>query len=182
MIRRHLSFVVVFAVLSMPVTGQEAGIGQVAERTANSGNVVLSGIPDVPPEISARLQRYQNTRSAGFAAWTPGARGLYITTRFAAVPQLHRVDMPGGMRRQLTFADEPIRNITPRPGHPELLYSVDAGGGEFFQLFLFDPATGRDRRLTDGRSRNRAWWSTPLIPSPGATMSACPSSIASVRI
>jgi dipeptidyl aminopeptidase/acylaminoacyl peptidase len=156
MIRRQLSFVVVFAVLSMPVFGQEAGIGQVSERTANSGNVVLSGIPEVPPEISARLQRYQNTRFAGFAAWTPDARGLYITTRFAAVPQLHRVDMPGGMRRQLTFADEPIRNVEPRPGHPELLYSVDTGGGEFFQLFLFDPATGRDRRLTDGRSRNMA--------------------------
>jgi hypothetical protein len=75
MIRRQLSFVVVFAVLSMPVFGQEAGIGQVSERTANSGNVVLSGIPEVPPEISARLQRYQNTRSAGSRRGPPTPAG-----------------------------------------------------------------------------------------------------------
>jgi dipeptidyl aminopeptidase/acylaminoacyl peptidase len=157
MIRRQLSFGAVLAALALPVAAQEPGIVQVPERTANSGNVVLSSVPDVPPEISARLQRYQNTRSAAFAAWTPDGRGLYITTRFAAVPQLHRVDMPGGMRRQLTFADEPIRNVARRPGRAELLYSTDTGGGEFFQLFLFDPATAQERRLTDDdRSRNMA--------------------------
>jgi dipeptidyl aminopeptidase/acylaminoacyl peptidase len=156
MIRRQLSFGAVLAALALPVAAQEPGTGQVPERTANSGNVVLSGVPDVPPEISARLQRYQNTRSAAFADWTPDGRGIYITTRFAAVPQLHRVDMPAGMRRQLTFADEPISSVTRRPGHAELLYSADTGGGEFFQLFLFDPATAQERRLTDGRSRNMA--------------------------
>ncbi len=43
---------------------------------------------------------------------------------------------------------------TRRPEREEVLYSMDVGGGEFFQLFLFDPATGGSRRLTDGTSRN----------------------------
>jgi dipeptidyl aminopeptidase/acylaminoacyl peptidase len=159
MLARYLSIPLLLVVLAASATAQEPTVTGVSERTANDGNVILSGVPEVPPEISLRLQPYQNTRSAGFADWAHDGRGLYITTRFATVPQLHRVDRPGGARRQLTFADEPIRGPTRRPGHPELLYSADIGGGEFFQFFLLDPTTGRARRLTDGRSRNTnpAW-------------------------
>jgi dipeptidyl aminopeptidase/acylaminoacyl peptidase len=142
--------------LVLATTLSIAAHAQPTERTANDGNVILSGIPEVPAEISARLAPYQNTRSASFADWTRDGDDIYISTRFGEVPQLHRVAVPGGARRQLTFAEEPIRNATRRPGHDELLYSMDVGGGEFFQLFLFDPATGDSRRLTDGRSRNTA--------------------------
>lgn len=129
------------------------------ERTANDGNVILSGVPEVPPEISERLAPYQNTRSAGFVSWTEDGRGIYIGTRFADVAQLHRVDMPGGARHQLTFSGEPVRGVTRRPGHGQVLYRMDEGGGEFFQLFLLDPRDGSARRLTDGASRNTqpAW-------------------------
>ena len=44
----------------------------VSERTANNGNVVLSGIPEIPPEIGQRLARYQNVRGAAFRGWTRG--------------------------------------------------------------------------------------------------------------
>jgi dipeptidyl aminopeptidase/acylaminoacyl peptidase len=131
-----------------------AAQGEPPTRTASDGNVILSGIPEVPPEIPERLGPYQNTRAAGFADWLPGGRGIYVTTRFGNTTQLHRVDAPAGARHQLTFADEPVGGVRRRPGHAEVLYSMDVGGGEFFQLFLFDPATGRARRLTDGRSRN----------------------------
>ncbi len=144
--------------LTAPALGQQTPTGVAAtdplQRTANNGNVILSGVPEVPREISERLQPYQNTRGAGFADWSRDGRGIYITTRFANVPQLHRVGMPGGARHQLTFGNEPIRGAVRRRAHDELLYTTDVGGGEFFQFFLFDPQTGRHRRLTDGRSRN----------------------------
>lgn len=123
-------------------------------RTANDGKVVLSEIPEIPPEISERLRPYQNTRFATHVDFTADGEGIFISTRFANVPQLHRVDRPGGMRRQLTFGSEPIREAWRRPGSNQLLYSMDVGGGEFFQLFLFDPDTGEARMLTDGKSRN----------------------------
>jgi dipeptidyl aminopeptidase/acylaminoacyl peptidase len=127
---------------------------EVPQRTANNGNVILSGVPEVPPEISEQLQPYQNTRGAAFADWTRQGTGIYITTRFANVPQLHRVDMPGGARQQQTFLTEPVRGAARREAHDEVLYTTDVGGGEFFQFSLFDPHTGSHRRLTDGRSRN----------------------------
>ena len=75
----------------------------VEERTANNGNVVLSGIPEIPPEIGQRLARYQNVRGAAFRGWTRDGKSMYISTRFGEVSQLHRVDMPLGARNQLTF-------------------------------------------------------------------------------
>jgi dipeptidyl aminopeptidase/acylaminoacyl peptidase len=132
--------------LAAPLAAQPA----VPERTANNGNVVLSGIPEIPAEISARLQPYQNTRFGSFAAFAPDGQRIFISTRFGNVAQLHRVDMPGGARHQLTFANEPVRGATARPGSDELLTSMDEGGGEFFQLFLFRPGSGEMRRLTPG--------------------------------
>ena len=130
------------------------------ERTLNSGNVVLSGIPEIPDSVSRMVDRYGDVRSAGFADWTADGSGIYIGTRFGNVSQLHRVEMPGGARRQITFFDEPVGGAERRPGGSDLLFGMDEGGGEFYQLFLLDPQTGDARRLTDGRSRNgSAEWS-----------------------
>jgi dipeptidyl aminopeptidase/acylaminoacyl peptidase len=123
-------------------------------RTVNDGNVVLEDVPEVPESLRAQLNRYLNTRRAGFADWVGEGEGLYITTRFGDVSQLHRVDAPGGARHQLTFFDEPIGGIVRRPGDATLIFSMDAGGNEFAQLFRLDPASGEHRMLTDGESRN----------------------------
>ncbi len=134
--------------------------GELTDRRANDGNVVLEGVPEIPARIADRLNRYLNVRSASFRSWTEDGSGLYVTTRFGEVDQLHRVDSPGGARRQLTFFPEPVRGADRRPDAAELLLFMDEGGGEFFQLFLFDPDSGENRRLTDGRSRNSgARWS-----------------------
>jgi dipeptidyl aminopeptidase/acylaminoacyl peptidase len=141
-------------VAAAPAFAQQTETPSVPERTANNGNVVLSGVPEVPPEVAEQMQPYRHVRSASFVDWTHDGGGIYITTQFAEVAQLHRVDIPDGARQQLTFADEPVRGTSRRPGHPEVLYSSDTGGGEFFQLFLLEPGAARARRLTDGSSRN----------------------------
>lgn len=123
-------------------------------RTVLDGTVVLEDAPEVPPRIEEALNRYQNVRNAGFVDWTADGSGIYVGTRFADVVQIHRVDMQGGARRQLTFYEEPVSASSRRPGTEEVLFSMDEGGSEFFQLWLLDPATGEARRLTDGESRN----------------------------
>jgi dipeptidyl aminopeptidase/acylaminoacyl peptidase len=123
-------------------------------RAANDGNVVLEGVPEIPERIVERLLPYTNVRAAALQDWTAEGTGLYIVTRFGDVNQLHRVDMPGGARRQLTFFPEPVSEARRNPRGTDLLFSMDEAGSEFFQLFLLDPLTGGHRRLTDGRSRN----------------------------
>lgn len=129
---------------------------QVERRAANSGNVILEDVPEIPSDIGEALRRYQNVRSAGLAGWTADGEAIYIETRFAEVSQLHRVANPGGTRRQLTWFDEPVGQVARRPGHDVLAFTMDQGGSEFAQIYLFDPADGSHRMISDGSSRNGA--------------------------
>lgn len=137
------------------LAGAPAG-ADVIRSTANNGQLIMEDVPTIPAELVSQLNRYQNVRSAAFRDWTPDGRGIYITTRFADVTQIHRVDRPGGARHQLTFYKEPIGGLERQPGGSRLIYTQDAGGSEFAQVFLFDPANGSATMLTDGESRNGA--------------------------
>ena len=150
----RLRFVALFAVALVLVASTVPA--EVEQRTVNNGNVVLESVPEISDELKVRLNRYLNTRSAGFRDWTEDGSAIYITTRFGNVSQLHRIDVPGGARRQLTFFDEPIGGIQRRPASSLLNFMMDAGGNEFSQIFTLDPVTGEHRMLTDGESRNGA--------------------------
>ena len=148
------------------ITGLISGIGcllavsalaaEPVSRTANNGNLVMQDIPPIPEQIVADLNRYQNVRSAGFRDWTVDGKGIYVTTRFGDVSQIHRVDMPGGARYQVTFYKEPIGGVVRQPGGSNVIFTRDAGGSEFSQLFLLNPVDGTTTMLTDGESRNRS--------------------------
>lgn len=127
---------------------------EIVVRTVNDGNLVMEDIPPIPEEIVESLNRYQNVRSATLRGWTAAGDGILIATRFGDVNQIHRVDMPGGARHQLTFYDEPVGSVSRQPGGSNILFSRDAGGSEFSQLFLLDPADSGATMLTDGESRN----------------------------
>ena len=134
-----------------------AATAQTVSRTeANDGNLIMEDVPPIPEEIVADLNRYQNVRAASFRTWTNDGSGIFVSTRFADVEQLHRVDMPGGARHQLTFDKEPIGGVTRQPQGSQLVFTRDAGGSEFSQLFLFDPGSGAATMLSDGESRNGA--------------------------
>lgn len=118
-------------------------------------NLVAESLPPIPRTLAREASRYAEFRSAAFADWHPVRREMLIRTRFADVPQLHLVRTPGGARRQLTFLPEPVSAgwFEPRTGR-YLVYRSDQGGGEFFQLYRLDLASGRTTPLTDGASRN----------------------------
>ena len=127
---------------------------EVKQRTANNGNLVMEDVPEIPAQIVADLNRYQNVRAAAVRAWSADGSSLYVSTRFGDVSNLHRVDMPGGARHQVTFFDEPIGQVARQPGAAMLTFTRDAGGSEFAQIFMLDPDGGDARMLTDGESRN----------------------------
>ena len=135
------------AILSL--SANAAGVERVTR-----GNLAIEGIPDIPPELVQRLRRYQFSRSAQFAGWTPDGR-ITISTRFGNTNQLHVVDRPMGMRRQITFFDEPVNggSWSPTGARKGITYIRDAGGNENYQLEYLDPASADPVRLTDGRGR-----------------------------
>jgi dipeptidyl aminopeptidase/acylaminoacyl peptidase len=121
------------------------------------GNLVMENIPDVPVAMRERLRLYQSARGAGFLDFTPDGRSILIQTRFGETNQLHRIDAPQGMRRQVSFYDEPVNLAMYRPGRwpqPTILFARDTGGDELYQLYLQNERNGQVTRLTDGRSRN----------------------------
>jgi dipeptidyl aminopeptidase/acylaminoacyl peptidase len=142
-------------VLALTLTAT-AALADIERRLANNGNLVMEDVPDIPADIVDDLNRYQNVRSASFQAFAADGKGVIINTRFGDVGQLHRVDMPGGARHQLTYYREPIGEVARQPGGDKLVFTRDAGGSEFSQAFLFDPNGGDVRMLTDGESRNGA--------------------------
>ncbi|MDN7124593.1 S9 family peptidase [Pseudidiomarina terrestris] len=127
-----------------------------ATRTLNNGNLVLESIPTIPVRIGEQLTRYQNIRSAAFRSFNADGDAIYISTRFGDVAQIHKVSEAGGYRQQLTFFAEPVGGIARQPGSNAMIFSMDAGGNEFSQLFKLDPASGDYHMLSDGESRNGA--------------------------
>jgi dipeptidyl aminopeptidase/acylaminoacyl peptidase len=118
-------------------------------------SLVVEGAPAVPETLAESIRRYGEYRSAAVVDWHPAERSLLISTRFADTPQLHLVSAPGAARRQLTFYRDAVRKGRFHPdGADYIVFSKDAGGGEWYQLYRYDVATGGVTLLTDGKSRN----------------------------
>jgi len=143
----------VLILILLPLAGVAAE--DYREWTTNNGQLVLQDVPDIPADLATRIRRFQNVRSARFVDWMENGRGLYISTRFGAISQLHRVFQPAGSRQQMTWFPDPIGMVARRPGSGQLALTMDERGGERDQVFLFDPRDSSLQRLTDGRSRNR---------------------------
>jgi dipeptidyl aminopeptidase/acylaminoacyl peptidase len=137
--------------LALAISGQTAAVD---ERTANNGQVVMQNVPEIDAGVVEDLHRYQNVRSAAFLDFSADSQSLFVRTRFAEVRQIHRLDVAGGARHQLTFFDEPVGGVERQPSGKLLSYTMDIGGSEFNQIFLFDPDSGVSRMVTDGESRN----------------------------
>jgi len=155
---RKLLIGTIFLGLCATGLAQEATIAPVA-ITPNDA-LILENIPPIPAGIAARADRYTQFRSATMWGWHPQRREILIGTRFGDTNQVHQVAMPGGARTQLTFFPDRIADASYHPHSADyFLFRKDVGGGEWFQIFRFDVATGESTLLTDGKSRNSefAW-------------------------
>ena len=120
-----------------------------------SENLVVDGVPKIPASLAETAGRYASYRSASLADWHPTRREMLIATRFGDTPQLHLVKMPGGARQQLTFFADSVGSGRFHPnGGDYIVFAKDIGGGEWYQLYRCDVASGIVVLLTDGKSRN----------------------------
>jgi len=118
-------------------------------------NLVTDGIVSIPASIAATTNRYTEFRAASMQDWHPSERSLLVTTRFGDTNQVHQVKFPGGDRSQLTFFPDRVLAASYQPTKGDyFLFLKDVGGGEWFQIYRYDLATGDSTLLTDGKSRN----------------------------
>jgi dipeptidyl aminopeptidase/acylaminoacyl peptidase len=143
-------------VLSAPfgAFAQEAMVGP-------AENLIVDGVPGIPASLVETAGRYGSFRSATLADWNPTGREMLIATRFAETAQLHLVKTPGGERQQLTFFVDAVGNGRFHPGNRSqagggdyIVFMKDIGGGEWYQLYRYDMASGGVTLLTDGKARN----------------------------
>ena len=154
--KRHLAALLLVLVFAGFVAAQDS------RTVAPPEPIVAEGVPPVPATLAEAAGRYSETRSAFPTDWHPQRRELLIGTRFGNTYQAHLVKMPGGARQQLTFSADPVYGGRFQPTTGEyMVFQRDIGGGEWYQLYRHDLATGDITLLTDGKSRNIAGpWST----------------------
>jgi dipeptidyl aminopeptidase/acylaminoacyl peptidase len=134
-----------------------------ADEVVPGDNLVVQGIPKIPAALAEAVARYTEFRSATLQSWHPTRREMLISTRFGVTNQIHRVAMPGGARTQLTFFPDRVAGASYEPRNGDyFVFAKDVGGGEWFQAYRYDFATGAITLLTDGgRSQNSGGvWST----------------------
>ena len=123
--------------------------------TRQIGTARLENVPEIPEEVGAAVQRYQNYREARFQDWLSDGTML-MTTRFGTTSQVHHVAAPRHARTQLTFHEEPIAEAQAIPGGERFLYRRDTGGDEWFQLYVRDVAGAEAVQLTEPGTRNQS--------------------------
>ena len=148
-------FALLLTSTALPAAAQEA-TGPVPALPIPAA-MTAEDMPPIPLELAAQVRPYLESRGAGFAGWDPTTRAVLISTRFANVPQLHRIEMPLGARTQISFEAEPVRGSYAPAKGDVLLVTKDRGGDEYYQLHTLKD--GRLTLLTDGKSRNQpnAW-------------------------
>ena len=131
-------------------------ISSAQAETRQIGEFVLDGVPEWDPAIGQRLNQYNNARSASLSDISSDGQKILISTRFGETSQIHQVETPLGMRRQITFYDEPIAGagFLPNSGDRKLLFSKDEGGNEIDQFFIMDLENGQVTRLTHDAGRH----------------------------
>lgn len=135
------------------------GLPASAVERVERGNLVLEDVAVLSAPLAEKLARYVHSRQATVRDWTPEG-ALIVATRFGEVEQLHLVDRPLGLRRQLTFFEEPIgaASHSPRGARTGFVFLKDVGGNEnaqiYFQPLVHGRITGEPRLITDGNSLN----------------------------
>jgi len=157
----HVALAGLFTLVCLPALAQNSSPTKEAPKTAEAvvapnENLVVEGIPPIPASLAEKADHYTSFRSALFASWHPSRREMLISTRFGDTFQIHSVKMPGGARTQLTFYRDDVRtaHFPPQGAGESFVFKKDIGGGEFYQLYRYDVATGDITLLTDGKSRN----------------------------
>jgi len=128
-----------------------------ADVIAPNANLKADGIPLIPAELAAKLDRYAEFKPVSAVNWHPEKRELVVARRAGNTTQLHLVTAAGAEPKQITSYPDPVRFGTYLAKKPDaLLFSRDAGGNEQRQIYRLDLPSATPILLTDERRKNDA--------------------------
>jgi dipeptidyl aminopeptidase/acylaminoacyl peptidase len=144
---KAITFVSFITAVPLVIMAQEIKPGE---------NLITKNISPIPAAVAESVKSYTESRSAGALDWHPVRRELLMSTRFGNTSQIHYIKMPGGARTQLTFFEDPVGGAGFEPLKGDyFIFTRDAGGNEFAQLYRYDMSDGKITLLSDGgRSQN----------------------------
>ena len=111
----------------------------------------IDGIPPITVAQTETVNPYLFSRFAYLQDWHPFKKEILIISNLSAVQQAYSVAMPKGMRKQLTFFNEPVYQslFEPKKGN-YIIVLKDKEGDEFFQIYRQDLSTGKTVLLSNG--------------------------------
>ncbi len=117
----------------------------------------VEGVPPLPAQRLAELQRYSQIAGHQFVEWHPTRREMLVAHRpiGASATQLFLLRSPLTPLQPLTSGSDPVSRGTwePREGR-YLVFTRASGGNEVFQLFRLEPDTGTVTQITPPDQRH----------------------------
>ncbi len=115
------------------------------------------GVPPLPQQRLADVQRYARIAGHQFVEWHPTRREMLVAHRpeGASATQLFALTAPMTPLQPLTRGSDPVSSgrWEPREGR-YLVFSRASGGNEVYQLYRLDPASGTATAITGADERH----------------------------
>lgn len=118
--------------------------------------------PTTAENVAYRLKRYLSIKSAYSPEFSPDGRTIAFLSDLTGVPQIWRVEAAGGMApQQMTLEDDRIGFLSQAPTGGRIVYGIDRGGSERFQLRMLEADGESLVKLTDAPHVIHGWgdWS-----------------------
>lgn len=114
-------------------------------------DIYTIGIPPISKELEESVIPYSFSRYSFLQDWHPLGKEILIVSELGAVQQAYSVALPGGMRRQLTFFNEPPNQSLYDPIDGKyIVVSKDKDGDEYYQIYRQDLRNGKTTLLSKG--------------------------------
>jgi hypothetical protein len=112
-------------------------------------NLVVQGIPAIPTELVGTVKKYTESNPVYFSDWHPTKREMLIGKRAGNTFQVHLVNSPDAMPKQLTSFPEPVYiGDYQRKNGDYFVFSKATGGNEVDQIFRYEISSGKVSRIT----------------------------------
>jgi dipeptidyl aminopeptidase/acylaminoacyl peptidase len=112
-------------------------------------NLVIEGIPAIPMELAESVKKYTESIPVFGSNWHPVKREILVGKRAGNVNQVHLLNSPLGVPKQLTDFPDPVGGGSWQPTIGSyFLFFKATGGNEVSQLYRYDADGGNITRLT----------------------------------
>jgi dipeptidyl aminopeptidase/acylaminoacyl peptidase len=103
-----------------------------------NSNLLTDGMPAISQAIADKVAQYTEFRGYGFVQWHPTDASMLVRHREAGanIPQIYRLQKPGGVLEKITDFPEIVAQAQYEPQHGKyLVISKDTGGNEATQIY-----------------------------------------------